>query len=67
MKFKQETLMGSGRTAYYLACSKEEIKLLYGLVKNARRYFPETFELSQERHRLSNMLKELEKIYADKK
>lgn len=55
--------MGSGKTAYLLACSKEEIKLLYGIVKTTRRHFPENFELSQERHRLNNILKELKKVY----
>lgn len=55
--------MGSGKNAYLLACSKEEIKLLFGIVKTARRYFPENFELSRERHRLNNILKELEKVY----
>lgn len=35
--------MGSGRSAYLLACSKEEIKLLFGIVKTARHYFPENF------------------------
>ena len=63
MKFKKEIIMGSGKTAYLLACSKEEIRLLFGIVKTARRYFPENFELSQERHRLSNILKELKKVY----
>lgn len=63
MKFKKEVIMGSGKTAYLLVCSKEEIKLLYGIVKTARRHFPENFELSQERHRLNNMLKELKRIY----
>jgi len=63
MKFKKEIIMGSGKSAYLLACSKEEIKLLFGVVKTARRYFPESFELSQERHRLNNILKELEKVY----
>ncbi|OGF22853.1 hypothetical protein A2Y83_04875 [Candidatus Falkowbacteria bacterium RBG_13_39_14] len=66
MKFKKEIVMGSGKTAYLLACSKEEIKLLFGIVKNARRHFPENFELSQERHRMSNILKELEKVYEEK-
>lgn len=55
--------MGSGKTAYLIACSKEEIKLLFGVVKTARYHFPENFELSQERHRLNNILKELKKIY----
>ncbi len=63
MKFKKEIVMGSGKMAYLLACSKEEIKLLFGVVKTARRHFPGNFELSQERHRLNNILKELEKIY----
>ena len=63
MKFKKEIIVGSGKTAYLLACSKEEIKLLFGIVKTARRYFPENFELSQERHRLNNILKELKKVY----
>lgn len=55
--------MGSGKTAYLLACSKEEIKLLYGMAKTIRRHFPENFELSQERQRLNNILKELKKVY----
>ncbi|MCK5122830.1 MAG: hypothetical protein KAQ87_01635 [Candidatus Pacebacteria bacterium] len=63
MKFKKEIVIGSGKTAYLLACSKEEIKLLFGIVKTTRRYFPENFELSQERHRLNNMLKELKRVY----
>ena len=63
MKFKKEIIMGSGKVAYLIACSKEEIKLLFGVVKTARHYFPENFELSQERHRLNNILKELTKIY----
>lgn len=63
MRFKKEIIIGSGKSAYLLACSKEEIKLLFGVVKTARRYFPENFELSQERHRLNNILKELEKVY----
>lgn len=63
MKFKKEIIAGSGKTAYLLACSKEEIKLLFGIVKTARRYFPENFELSQERHRLNNVLNELKKVY----
>ena len=33
--------MGSGKSAYLLACSKEEIKFLFGIVKTASRYFPE--------------------------
>lgn len=66
MKFKQETIAGSGKTAYLLACSKEEIKLLYGIAKTARHYFPMNFELSQERHRLNNILKELAKVYENK-
>jgi len=63
MKFKKEIVVGSGKTAYLLACSKEEVKLLFGIVKATRRYFPENFELSQERHRLNNILKELKKVY----
>lgn len=63
MKFKKEVIMGSGKTAYLLACSKEEIKLLFGIVKTARRHFPEHFELERERHRLNNILKELTKVY----
>jgi len=63
MKFKKEITMGSGKTAYLLACSREEIKLLFGIVKTARRNFPENFELSRERHRLNDMLRELEKVY----
>lgn len=63
MRFKKEIIMGCGKSAYLLACSKEEIKLLFGIVKTARRYFPENFELSRERHRLNNILKELEKVY----
>jgi|GEM_PF-5283476 hypothetical protein len=63
MKFKKEIITGSGKTAYLLACSKEEIKLLFGIAKTARRYFPSNFELSQERHRLNNILRELEKVY----
>jgi len=66
MKFKKEIVMGSGKTAYLLACSSEEIKLLFGVVKTARRHFPENWELSQERHRLNNILKELEKVYEEK-
>ena len=66
MKFKKEIIMGSGKTAYLLACSKEEIKLLFGIVKTARRHFPESFELSQERQRMNNILKELKKIYEKK-
>lgn len=54
--------MGSGKTAYLLACSKEEIKLLFGIVKTTRRYFPENIELSQDRNRLNSILRELEKI-----
>jgi hypothetical protein len=67
MKLKKEIIVGSGKTAYLIACSKDEIKLLYGIAKTARRHFPETFELSQERHRLNNILKELEKIYEQDK
>lgn len=63
MRFKKEIVMGQGKTAYLLACSKEEIKLLFGIVKTARRYFPENFELSQERNRINNILKELNKVY----
>jgi hypothetical protein len=63
MKFKKEIIMGSGKTAYLLACSKEEIKLLFGIAKTARRYFPGNFELSRDRHRLNNIIRELEKIY----
>ncbi len=65
MKFKKEIIMGSGRTAYFFACSKEELKLLYGIVKTARRYFPENFELSQERQRMNNILKELKRVYEE--
>jgi len=65
MKFKKEIVMGSGKTAYLLACSKEEIKLLFGIVKNARHHFPENFKLSQERHRMNNILKGLEKVYEE--
>ena len=66
MKFKKEIVAGSGKTAYLLACSSEEIKLLFGVVSTARRHFPENWELSQERHRLNNMLKELKKVYEGK-
>jgi hypothetical protein len=57
MRFKKEIIMGSGKSAYLLACSKEEIKLLFGIVKTARRYFPENFELSRERQRLNGIFK----------
>ena len=58
--------MGSGKTSYLLACSKEEIKLLFGIVKTVRRYFPENFELSQERHCLNNILTGLKRVYEEK-
>ncbi len=35
MKFKKEIIMGSGKTAYLLACSKEEIQLLFGIPRLA--------------------------------
>jgi len=63
MRFKKESIMGSGKNVYLLACSKEEIKFLFGIVKTASRYFPENFELSRERNRLNNIFKELEKVY----
>lgn len=66
MKFKEKVIMGSSKTGYLLACSKEEIKLLFGIVKTARKHFPENFELSRERRRLNNILKELKKIYEEK-
>lgn len=54
--------MGSGRIGYFLACSKEEIELLLGLVVNCRENFPLTFELSPTRNRLNNIIKELSNV-----
>jgi len=62
MKFKKETIASSGRPIYWLAGNLEELKLIFGILKTARRHFPETFELSQTRNRLNNIIKALSEV-----
>ena len=66
MKYKKEIVIVSGKTAYLIACSLEELKLLFGVVDTAYYHFPRNLELSQNRGRLLNIKKELKKVYNKK-
>lgn len=66
MKLVKEELK-SGKTIYYLAIGLAELKLLRGIVVQAKEHMPAIFELMPTRRRLNNMSKVLAKAIKDLK
>lgn len=59
MKIYKEEIAGSDKKRILFALGMEEVRLIYSLLRTARRYFPSGLEYSQDVRRLGNILKAL--------
>lgn len=59
MKIYKEEIAGSDKKRILFAVGTEEVRMLFALLNTASRYFPSGLEWTQDRARLTNILKAL--------